>query len=393
MSVASGISGLLGRRVHIAGSSSSHTAILLRQYAHDLVARVVQDILHAGGGLVLGIGKEPRAAGDSPNAPSLTFDWTALETAADCLRDGSCLWPTASGPPLVVVSSAKAESEIPENRRSLWNSLLASNVLQLESIQAGARSGAMLRQRQAPFGDILLTLGGGTGVEHLADLYAERRKPVIPLDVPLGASRGDGTGGSERLAQEARASPQKFFLLRSPMVTAANTYLGRIATRHGTEDPILVAKSIVELFMSLTLPTAFYVRLMNDKHTDYLRVETFFRNVVDPIVTEAGFARIDLRVDVTRHAFLNVAIFESLHFSSVVVVDVTGERPNCFIELGYALGCGLRVIVTAEEGTSLPFDQEAIPCHFWTHGVSERDRQTALREFWRKNIGRPPVVR
>ena len=62
---------------------------------------------------------------------------------------------------------------------------------------------------------------------------------------------------------------------------------------------------------------------------------------------------------------MNVAIFESLHFSSLAIVDVTGERPNCFIELGYALGTGNRVLVTAEEGTKLPFDQMMIPCHFW----------------------------
>ena len=36
---------------------------------------------------------------------------------------------------------------------------------------------------------------------------------------------------------------------------------------------------------------------------------------------------------------LNVAIFENLHFASVAVIDLTGERPNCFTELGYALGC------------------------------------------------------
>ena len=40
---------------------------------------------------------------------------------------------------------------------------------------------------------------------------------------------------------------------------------------------------------------------------------------------------------IATYAFINVGIFENLHFSSVAVVDVTGERPNCFIELGYAL--------------------------------------------------------
>jgi hypothetical protein len=44
----------------------------------------------------------------------------------------------------------------------------------------------------------------------------------------------------------------------------------------------------------------------------------------------------------------------------ITIVDITGLRPNCFIELGYGLGRGNRVIVTAKSGTTLPFDQQAI---------------------------------
>ncbi len=73
---------------------------------------------------------------------------------------------------------------------------------------------------------------------------------------------------------------------------------------------------------------------------------------------------------------MNVAIFESLHFSSLAIVDVTGERPNCFIELGYGSWQRQnRVLVTAEEGTKLPFDQEMIPCHFWKPSRSVRGQE------------------
>ena len=81
-----------------------------------------------------------------------------------------------------------------------------------------------------------------------------------------------------------------------------------------------------------------------------------------------------------------------MHFSSVAIVDVTGERPNCFIELGYALRGG-RVLVTAEDGTELPFDQEMIPCHFWKPGDTVAEKKKALVEFWEKNINRPPIVK
>ena len=134
------------------------------------------------------------------------------------------------------------------------------------------------------------------------------------------------------------------------------------------------------------------MRLLNPEHAKFKIVESFFRDVVDPVVDEAGMRRIEIGTDKSDYAFINVGIFESLHFSSVAIVDVTGERPNCFIELGYALR-GNRVLVTAEEGTKLPFDQEMIPCHFWRPGDSVADRKKALVEFWEKNINRPPIVK
>ena len=114
-------------------------------------------------------------------------------------------------------------------------------------------------------------------------------------------------------------------------------------------------------------------------------VEQFFREIVDPVVHEAGMSRIEIGTDKSEYAFINVAIFEDLHFSSVAIVDVTGERPNCFIELGYALR-GNRVLVTAEEGTKLPFDQEMIPCHFWRPGEPVADRKSPWLSFGRRTL-------
>ena len=74
----------------------------------------------------------------------------------------------------------------------------------------------------------------------------------------------------------------------------------------------------------------------------------------------------------------------------MVVADITGERPNNFIELGYALGRGHRVMVLAEEGTRNPFDIEPVPTHFWKSdsSASLREKQIALREYWQANAGR-----
>jgi TIR- and PNP-associating SLOG family len=383
---------LYRRRVQIAGSASSKTGPSLVSYAHDVVRDLVKAIMAAGGGIVVGIGREPRPDGASPDAPSLLFDWTALEAAAECLKAGFAAWPAESGLPIVIASSEKAVTEIPDNRRPLYEELLATGLLHVESIMAGSRAAAFLRQRQAIFGDALVILGGGTGVEHSADLYLSRRKPVVPLDLALGASRDDGTGGAMRLAKEARAEPTRFFSFSSAHANTEGAALAQIATRNGAAAAADIADKTASLLSNVARPSAFYVRLLNADHPKFPAVESFFREVVDPIVEEAGMRRLEMGADKNEHAFMNVAIFESVHFSSVAIVDVTGERPNCFIELGYALRGG-RVLVTAEDGTKLPFDQEMIPCHFWKPGDTVTEKKKALVDFWEKNINRPPIVK
>jgi len=384
---------LAGRRIQIAGSASASTTPALVRYAHEIIANLVTKIMTAGGGIVVSAGREPRPEGAAADAPSLTFDWTALEAAEQCLQQGCGTWPPESGLPIVVVLSEKAESEIPDNRRPLYDTLLRSGRVQVESIMPGSRAAALLRQRQAVFGDALVIFGGGTGVEHSADLYMSRHKPVVPFDLAIGASREDGTGGAPRLAKQARAEPIRFLRFGAVFAATEGAALAEIATRGGTVAATDIADRAIVLLGKIARPNAFYVRLLNAKHPKFNVVESFFRNVVDPVVEEVGLSRVEIGTDKSDHAFINVAIFERLHFASLAIVDVTGERPNCFIELGYALGNANRVLVTAEDGTQLPFDQEMIPCHFWNASDPFSDSKNALAEFWKKHINRPPIVK
>lgn len=388
-----GPSPLLGRRIQIAGSANVKTDPALVGYAHEVISRLVTAVMTQGCGIVVGVGKEPRPDGALPDAPSLLFDWTALEAAAECLKKGFGAWPVNLGLPIVVATSEKAESEVPDDRRPLYEALLRSGRVHVESIMPGSRAAAFLRQRQAIHGDALVILGGGTGVEHSAAMYLSRRKPVVPLDLALGASRDDGTGGALRFAKEARSEPRRFFQFSPAFANTEGAALADIATRNGSVSAADVARRTTTLLSKLTCPNAFYVRLLNPAHGKFAIVESFFRDVVDPVVKEAGMNRVEIGTDRSEYAFMNVAIFDSLHFSSLAIVDITGDRPNCFIELGYALGTANRVLVTAEDGTKLPFDQEMIPCHFWKAGDPVVERQKAFVEFWEKNINRPPIVK
>jgi hypothetical protein len=379
---------LMGKRVHFAGSISSKTSGDLAAYAHEILRKVVRGILEAGGGIVVGAGKEPRLH----DGPAQVFDWTVLEVIAECIRSGICREWVGKDCAVIVVVSQKGESEIPESRKSLWMELLRSGKVDVGTIMPGARSATMIRSMQVGYGDVLVILGGGTGVEHLAEEYRKGCRPVIPLDLPLGSSRENGMGGSERLARESRANPTAFIRLHEDKAGREGAMLARIATDEGRTEMSTVVEGIIDIIMNLAPPTVFYVRLLNDEHEAYERVERFFRNVVDPLIAELGLTRVDLGKDEVESGFINMEIFRRLHRSTVAVVDVTGGRPNCFIELGYALGRPLRVICTAEEGTRLPFDQSAIPCYFWRdHEPAEKTKE-GLRVFWQQYINRASVV-
>jgi hypothetical protein len=265
--------------------------------------------------------------------------------------------------------------------------------MRVEYIRPGARSGTMIRERQAQFGDLLVCIGGGTGVEHLADAYLARRKPVIPLDLIIGASHEDGTGGAQRLNREALVNPRDFFCLRPEQQSMGATVLSLLATKAGKKDVFEIASNFVALVSALDRPIAFYVRLLNPTMPDFPEVERFFREVVDPTVNGLGYRRMEMGTDASQHGFMNVEIFDKLHHANVVVVDVTGQRPNCFIEMGYALGRGARVIVTAKRGSLLPFDQQAIPCFFWLYpGTANSEIQRDLAAFIGKNLNRAALV-
>ena len=72
-------------------------------------------------------------------------------------------------------------------------------------------------------------------------------------------------------------------------------------------------------------------------------------------------------------------ILERIGRAAFTIVDLTELRPACFNELGYADGRGKKVIVTAKDGTELPFDVKDIPTIFWSG-------QTQLRKDLEKRI-------
>ena len=136
----------------------------------------------------------------------------------------------------------------------------------------------------------------------------------------------------------------------------------------------------------------FYVRLLNDKLPEYASVERFFRKVADPLINELGYESCQMGVGRNEFAWMNQAIFDSLHYSSVALVDLTAVRPNCFTELGYALGNKQKVIISAREDTKLPFDSMALETFLWGESEAPAKMLDRFRKHWERNIDMPGLV-
>ena len=376
-----------GRRIHIAGSASPNANPKLLGYGHNLLSQITKALIKKGAMFLVQVGREPRMKDyDLP----IIFDWTVISTIYDCLNTGEAKPSTWKGPILATIITSRTDIQIPQDRREIWDQLLALNAVQLDCLEPGWSSGAVRRTRMADLGDILIILSGGEGVEHLANEYSFREKPVLPLDLDLGSSSSDGAGGATRLASEMKAHPNRFFRLLEPR--AAGSLITKMGTQAGNVTESKITQAIVDFMESLEPPNAFYIRLLDRESEEFPAVERFFRNVVDPVVKEAGYKIIEMGLSPPKKAWLNVEIFNSLHNSGLVVVDLTGLRPNCLIELGYALGRSRRTIITAQRNTHLPFDSSMLECYFWDDAKSNDTKITEFKEYWFRNINRPPIV-
>lgn len=377
---------LFGRRVHIAGGVVDDLAVATGEnvgQARALVAELVKALVRRGANFVVPVDAEPRRKVDGL---PICFDWLVWQT----LRDSLARRPTGvPGPMVIAVQHNKSEDQIPAEYADLWDDLRGNLALVQIENAAHWNMASKRMEAQARFGDILIALGGTEGVLFLANLYHDAGKPIVPLNMALCPENT----GARRLYTFGLTSHQTRRLFHIAGDGDAHHWLNRIRlpARQATENRV---NDLVELLEALEPPRAFAVRLLNPELGDYAAVQDFFDMVVQPVVEgELGYRLVvvDGR-QAYDHARIDEEIFAKLHRSSVVLADITGARPNCFLELGYALGRGLPTMVMAKQGASLPFDITTLSgLHWATTGTAEERRQ-AFRDHWKAIRNRPPLV-
>jgi len=378
------LSPLFGRRIHISGSvhkSVDHADSEAVEAAKILVRDLVKELLRLGATFVVPIDKEDF----HPDGRPRCFDWLILETIHNNLNTR----PKDASLPLVVgVQHYKNESQISEHRLELWENLKdIEGLIKIENAGHWNMNSKRM-DMQALHGDILITLGGDEGVLYLANLYHGFGKPVVPLNLPITSSEK----GSLKLYDLALVSTSTNKFFETLEGCSSHDLLNRINFTSRTSVEKKVA-NVIALLGSLRRPIAFGVRLLNPKHDEFTAVENFFDNVIKPVLeNELGYELVVLDGEKNEEPFINQEIFNNLHRSNVVIVDITGERPNCFIELGYALARGIPVMVNAKEGTPLPFDTQPVPTNMWNPDVPSKDQKGKFLTYWKANIQRRRIV-
>lgn len=84
-------------------------------------------------------------------------------------------------------------------------------------------------------------------------------------------------------------------------------------------------------------------------------------------------------------------ILEGIRRSAFVIADISEVSPNIFFEIGFAQGQGKPVIITAREGSRLPFDIADIPVIFWGGQEDLKEGLTKRIRMLMSRLGRQEV--
>jgi hypothetical protein len=194
---------------------------------------------------------------------------------------------------------------------------------------------------QIELADATIFVAGAEGTFWARNWAFFARKPI------LGVPRFGGAGETIYLQELKR--------LRDTLPAVAEDYE---TLNSLTLDISGFAKDVISLAERMVAPREVFV-IMSFKR-EFVDVFASCKEVCREFKLEAE--RTD---ESTSSERITPRIEKGIRRSAFVIADVSESSPNVFYEIGYAVGLGKDVIVTAKEGTKLPFDIGDVPTIFW----------------------------
>jgi len=116
------------------------------------------------------------------------------------------------------------------------------------------------------------------------------------------------------------------------------------------EKSVIDSKSLIQTSFAPTLKQVFVIMQFKNKVLD-----SAYEGVIKPIIKKYKYK--PLRIDeIQDSGKINEQILEEIGRSEVILADLTGERPNCYYEAGFAHAIGRNIIFTVRKGTPIHFD-------------------------------------
>jgi nucleoside 2-deoxyribosyltransferase len=130
-------------------------------------------------------------------------------------------------------------------------------------------------------------------------------------------------------------------------------------------------RSLLEQSTSAPRKQIFVIMKFADEDMD-----SAYEGVIKPLGNEFGYEV--LRVDeIQNSGNINQQILEGIASSEIVLADLTGERPNCYYEAGFAHAIGKELVFSIKTGSPIHFDLAAYRFINWR---TEAEYRTKLRE-------------
>lgn len=136
------------------------------------------------------------------------------------------------------------------------------------------------------------------------------------------------------------------------------------------------SKSPLQLLLMPVKQQVFVIMKFGDKTLD-----SAYEEVIKPIIE--NFEYKPLRIDeIQDSGIITDQILEGIAQSEIILADLTGERPNCYYEAGFAYAIGKEIILTRHKGSTIHFDLAGYRFIEWeTEGELRRKLKTRFESI------------
>ena len=207
------------KNILIVGSASKGCESEKIQRASEFAKAIAKEIISVGHSVgVLAMG-EPVRIEDDQSVP-LVFDWEVLRAVDESMmRTGD-----NSGRPLasVFMRTDAMQTKISDANGKLIRKLQSKNAIEVQHIESDLYSGGEYRDWQTDFCQAMVAIGGGKGTYQVGDKMLRAGRPVMPMDIELGAYSEDGNGAVQLLSE--MKSDARTFLPRNYQLVSSKLY-------------------------------------------------------------------------------------------------------------------------------------------------------------------------